>query len=186
MQTTKISETSRAHPHGDDSLYVLTAPTGCRAFCNLLHPHLPCQPTRDRRGLQHYSAHAPRYLTYSEETMQRPTQPGHHIREAFFTTACHLLATLWSMKMTAITVSQDLHPSIAAAPGSSRTSSTRTGSTSSNNHPDLPAQIASPTSASTPCVQMDRSDTSHRVSEEGDRHLPQHCVPLAQKIKRPC
>jgi hypothetical protein len=180
-----MAATSRAHQHGDDSLYVLTAPTGCRAFC-LLHLHLPCQPTRDRHGLQHYSAHAPRYLTYSEGTMQRSTQLGHHIRAAFFTTACHPPATLWSTKMTVTIVSQDLHPSIAAAPGLSRIFLTRTGSMSTSNHPGLPAQIASPTSASTHCVQMGRSDTSHRASEEGDRRLPQHCVPLAQKIKRPC
>jgi hypothetical protein len=178
-----MAATSRAHQRGDDSLYVLTAPTGCRAFCSLLHLHLPCQPTRDRHGLQHYSAHAPRYLTYSGGTMQRSTQLGHHIHEASFTTACLPLAILWSMETM---VSQDLHPSIAAAPGSSKTYSTRTESTNTNNHPDLPAQIASPTSASAPCVLMDRSDTSHPASEGGDHRLPQYIVPLAQKIKRPC
>jgi hypothetical protein len=175
----------RAHRHDDDFLYVLTVPTGCRVFYNLPHPHLLCRATRDRHGHQHSSAHALHYLTYSEETMQRSRRLGHHIHKASFTTAYRPLATLWSTKMTASTVNRVLHPWIVA-PCSSRNYSTRNESTSTSNHPDPPAQIASPISASTPCVQMDRSGTSHPASEEGDHRLPPRGVPLAQKIKRPC
>lgn len=185
-----MAAASRAHQHDADYPYVLTAPTGCRASCNLPHPHLPCQPTRDRHGHQHYSAHAPRYLTYSGGTTQRSRRLGHHIREAFSTTACHRLATLWSMKTMASTDSPDSYPTIVAAPCSSRKYSIRIGSmrmrTSMSNHPGLPAQIVFPTSASTPCVQMDRSGTSHPASEEEDHRLPQHGVPQARKTRRPC
>jgi len=185
-----MAATSPAHQYDDDYLYVLTVPTGCRASCSLPHPHLPCRATRDRHGHQHYSAHAPRYLTYSEGTMQRSRQTGHHIHEAFFTTVCRPLATLWFMKVTASTVSRDLPPSIAAAPCSSRRYSTRTESTSTStstsSHPGPRAQIVFPTSASTPCVRMDRSGTSHPASEEEDHRLPQHGVPRAQRTKRPC
>lgn len=177
---------SRAHrTGGDDSLFVLTAQTGCRASCSLLRLHLPCQVTQARHDHQHYGGHAQHYPTYSEETTRRSRQLDHHIRAAFFTTACRPLAIPWLMKTTASIVDRDLDPWTVAL-CSSRTYSPRSESTSTSTRQDLPAQIASPTFASTLYVQMDRSDTSHLASGEGDHHLPPRGVLLAQKIKRPC
>lgn len=169
---------------GGDSLCVLTAQTGSRAYYIL--PTRPRQVTRVRHDPQHYSGHEQHCPISSDEMTQPTPQVGLPIHGATFTTGIRTSTITRSMTTKANTDHRGL-PRSTAAPRLDMTYSSMNKSKNRNNHHDQQGQIACLIFDSTRSDQTDHYDTSHPASEDVDLHRPPRCEDLsAEKIRQLC